>query len=151
MNQAKIYWDDIEAGTAREGGAFAFTAESIKRFAAEFDPRPYHLDEAAGAATFFNGLSASGAHTFAAWARLFYELTQDWPSAAGARVSEMRLIRPVRPGDVLRLRMTVQAKRPHPRRAGFGFVDLRHEVLNQAGEPVLVLDIASMIEKRPAA
>jgi acyl dehydratase len=141
-------WDDIAVGAVSEGGAFAFTADSIKRFAAEFDPRPYHIDEAAGAATFYDGLSASGAHTFAAWARLFYELTRDWGAAAGARIGEMRLLRPVRPGDVLRLRMTILGKRPHPRRAGFGFVDLRHEVLNQAGEPVLVLDIASMLERR---
>ncbi|MCW5772886.1 MAG: MaoC family dehydratase N-terminal domain-containing protein [Rhodospirillaceae bacterium] len=146
------YWEDIRPGQVRQGGAFAFDTAAIKRFAAEFDPRPTHLDEAAAAATFFKGLAASGTHTFAAWARLYWEITPDWSGEqAGAQMDKMRLFRPVRPGDVLSLRMTVVGTRPNPLRAGFGFVDTRHELFNQEGKPVMALDCTIMIARRPPA
>ncbi len=149
MSEFDVYWDDIEAGTVRQGGAFAFDTAAIKRFAAEFDPRPTHLDEAAAAATFFNGLSASGAHTFAAWARLIWELTPGWATQAGTNIREMRLIRPVRPGDVLSLTFTVLATRPNPMRPEFGFIDSRQEMFNQKGQPVFVMECTMMMERRP--
>jgi acyl dehydratase len=150
MSARTLYWEDIAEGEVREGGAFAFDAPAIKRFAAEFDPRPTHLDEAAASATFFKGLAASGAHTFAAWARLFWELTPGWANSAGAEIREIRLHRPVRPGDVLRLRLTVLAKRAHPVRDGFGFLETRHELFDQQDRPMFQLDMTVMIERRPA-
>ena len=144
-----IYWEDIVAGDFREGGAYAFDADAIKRFAREFDPRPTHLDEAAAASSFFKGLAASGAHTFAVWARLYGELTPGWANQAGTQMRDMRLFRPVRPGDVLKLRFTVLSKRPHPLRGGFGFIESRHELFNQAGQPVLHIECTMMIERRP--
>jgi len=146
-----VYWDDVESGAVRRGGAFAFEAAAIKRFAAEFDPRPTHLDETAAAATFFNGLAASGAHTFAAWARLIWELTPGWATQAGTNIREMRLIRPVRPGDVLSLTFTVLAKRPNPLRPEFGFIDSRQELFNQKGQPVFAMECTMMMERRPGA
>lgn len=151
MRQGTIYWEDIVEGDRRAGGAFTFDTDSIKRFAREFDPRPTHLDEAAAAATFFKGLSASGAHTFAAWARLYWELTPGWATQAGTHLRDIRLFRPVRAGDVLRLRLTVLGKRPHPLRAELGFVDARHELFNQAGQPVFHIECTMMIERRDAA
>jgi acyl dehydratase len=142
------FWDDIAVGERRSGGAFAFTAESIKRFAAEFDPRPTHLDETAAAASFFGGLSASGAQTFSAWARLYWDLTPDWATQAGTRMSELRLFRPVRPGDVLSLELVVTGKRLHPRDPRMGFLDIAHELVNQRGEPVFRVACTVMIERR---
>lgn len=150
MSTPSVYWEDIVAGDLREGGAFAFDAAAIKRFAREFDPRPTHLDEAAADASFFKGLSASGAHTFAVWARLYWELTPGWATQAGTHMREMRLFRPVRPDDVLKLRVTILSKRPHPLRNEFGFIESRHELFNQAGQPVFHLECTMMIERRPA-
>ena len=149
MKQPTVYWDDIVEGGVREGGAFAFDAAAIKRFAGEFDPRPTHLDEAAAAGSFFKGLAASGAHTFAAWARLYWEITPGWATQAGTHIRDMRLFRPVRPGDVLKLRLTILGKRPNPLRGGFGFVESRHEMFNQAGQPVFRIECTIMIERRP--
>jgi len=146
-----VYWDDLVEGETREGGAFAFETAAIKRFAAEFDPRPTHLDEDAAATTFFKGLAASGAHTFAAWARLIWELTPGWATQAGTNIREMRLIRPVRPGDVLRLRFVILAKRLNPMRADFGFLDSRQTLLNQAGQRVIEMECTMMMERRPGA
>jgi acyl dehydratase len=150
VNSPNVYWEDIIEGDLREGGAFAFDAAAIKRFAGEFDPRPTHLDEAAAESSFFKGLSASGAHTFAVWARLYWELTPGWATQAGTHMRDMRLLRPVRPGDVLNLRLTVLAKRPHPLRDEFGFVDSRQELFNQEGQPVFHVECTMMIERRPA-
>lgn len=149
MSAAIVYWEDIAAGAVIAGGAFAFDTASIKRFAAEFDPRPTHLDEAAASESLFKGLAASGAHTFAAWARLNLDLTPHWAQQAGAGIRDMRLLRPVRPGDVLSLTMTIIVKRTHPMRADFGFLDQRHEVRNQAGQPVLRMESTVMIQRRP--
>jgi len=146
-----IHWEDIIEGDLREGGAYPFETGTIKRFAREFVPRPTHLDEAAAEASFFKGLAASGAHTFAVWARLYWELTPGWATQAGTHMRDMRLYRPVRPGDVLTLRLTILGKRPHPLRNEFGFVDSRHELFNQAGQPVFHVECTMMIERRPVA
>jgi acyl dehydratase len=149
VNRPIVYWEDIIEGDLREGGAHAFDADAIKRFAREFDPRPTHLDEAVADASFFKGLAASGAHTFAVWARLYWELTPGWATQAGTHMRDLRLFRPVRPGDVLSLRLTVLSKRPHPLRGQFGFVETKHELFNQAGQPVFHVECSLMIERRP--
>ncbi len=145
-----VYWDDIEVGAVVEGGAFPFELGEIKDFASVFDPRPTHLDEQAAAGTFFNGLAASGAHTFAAWARLYWELTPGWADQAGTDISRMRLLRPVRPGDVLSLRFEVTDKKPYPLKPGFGFLDMEHDLRNQNGKTVLRMTCRVMIEQRSA-
>ena len=61
-----IQWfDDLTVGMRYKGGEAEVTREDIKRFAAEFDPQPFHLDEAAAEKSMFKGLAASGWHTAA--------------------------------------------------------------------------------------
>lgn len=149
MQATTVYWEDVDEGAVWEGGAFVFDTEAITRFAREFDPRPTHLDAAAAAASFFGGLCASGAHTFAAWARLYWELTPGWANQAGAEITRMRLPRPVFPDDVLSLRFQVTGKRPSPIKPAAGFLDQTHTVRNQDGRPVLRMDCRVMIDRRP--
>ena len=56
------FFEDIEIGQRREVGSFTFTAELIKKFAAQFDPQRFHLDEEEGRKSLFGGLAASGWH-----------------------------------------------------------------------------------------
>src|SRR5947209_20537632 len=56
------FFEDIQIGARRELGSFTFTAEAIKKFAAQFDPQAFHLDEEAGRKSLFGGLAASGWH-----------------------------------------------------------------------------------------
>src|SRR5271170_3521382 len=56
------FFEDVKVGQRRELGAFTFTAEAIKSFAAQFDPQAFHLDEEAGRKSLFGGLAASGWH-----------------------------------------------------------------------------------------
>lgn len=146
-----IYWDDLAVGAVYEGGRYVMDRDRIKSFAAEFDPRPTHMDDDAAAATLFGGLSASGAQTFAAWARLYWDITPDFATQAGAELQKVRFLRPVRPGDVLSLRFEILHKRPVPMRPGYGFVEAKHEVLRQDGRPVLEHQGWIIMEMRPAA
>ena len=54
------FFEDLQVGQRRELGSFTFTAESIRRFAREFDPQPMHLDEESGRRSLLGGLAASG-------------------------------------------------------------------------------------------
>jgi acyl dehydratase len=56
------FFEDIEIGQRRELGSFTFTADAIKKFAAQFDPQRFHLDEQEGRKSLFGGLAASGWH-----------------------------------------------------------------------------------------
>ena len=59
------WFDDLTLGMRFKSGEVSVSKEDIKRFAAEFDPQPFHLDEAAAEKTVFKGLAASGWHTAA--------------------------------------------------------------------------------------
>src|ERR1700759_1876300 len=56
------FFEDLEIGQQRELGSFTFTAELIKKFAAQFDPQRFHLSEEEGRKSLFGGLAASGWH-----------------------------------------------------------------------------------------
>ena len=64
------FFEDIEIGARREIGSFTFTADDIKRFAAQFDPQRFHLDEEEGRKSLFGGLAASGWHVAAVCMKL---------------------------------------------------------------------------------
>jgi acyl dehydratase len=65
-----LYLDDLAPGQVYRAGTIEVSASDIKVFAAQFDPQPFHLDEATAAKTFFGGLAASGWHTAALTMRL---------------------------------------------------------------------------------
>jgi len=103
------------------------------------------------AETIFGGLVASGAHTFAAWARLYLEATPDFATQAGVEMRSVKMVRAVRPGDRLTLKLEITDKRPYPLRPGFGMLDSFQQLFNQDGSRVMTLDLCSRMERRPAA
>ena len=104
-SRATIEWfDDLALGARFRSADKLVTREEIKRFAWEFDPQPYHLDEAAADQSAFKGLAASGWHTAAISMRLTVELRPFGPHPLlGLGVDELRWLAPVRPDDVLHL------------------------------------------------
>jgi len=145
------YLEDFAAGQHYGSGSLTVEAGAIKRFAAEFDPQPFHLDEAAAAKTFFRGLAASGWHTAAMTMRLFVE-SELRPAGGivGVGFEEFRWPRPVRPGDALHLDLEVLEVRPSKSRPEQGLIKLRTTTLNQNNEPVQVLVGTLVVPKRPA-
>jgi acyl dehydratase len=108
------------------------TAEDIKRFAREFDPQPFHLDETAARGSFFGELVASGWHTACLTMRMLVD--SEFKAAnglIGAGFDELRWPHPVRPGDELRVETEVLEVRASRSRPDIGFVKFRMTTLNQ--------------------
>jgi acyl dehydratase len=153
MTPAPRFFEDFAVGLPfRSSGEIEVTAERIKAFAAEFDPQPFHLDDRAGAGTFFGGLVASGWHTAAVAMRLLVDSDLGlWAQGAGLAVESMRWPRPVRPGDSLRVEGRVSETRPSRSHADRGIVKFQTTVYNQRHEAVLEATHVVMALRRGAA
>jgi acyl dehydratase len=139
MNQvSERYLEDFAVGQTFGSGRLRIDGERALAFAAEFDPLPFHLDEAARH-SMFGGMTASGWHTAAVTMRLLVE-TELKPAGGivGAGLDECRWPRPVRPGDELRVEREVLEVRPSKSRPEQGLIKLRTTTLNQDDEAVLV-------------
>jgi acyl dehydratase len=124
-------FEDFAVGQKFDCGSYELTREDVFEFAREFDPQPHHLDEAAADASILGGLSASGWQAGAIAMRLCAEhLLNKTKAAGGAGVEECRWLKPVRPGDILRLEVEILALTPHPRRP-VGFVKMLWSLCNQ--------------------
>ena len=140
-------WDAIAIGERHDFGAYDFTAERIKDFARQFDPQPFHVDEAAAAQSVFGGLIASGWHTAAVATRLYV----DYFAARAGRgdpvprfgvspgVDNLKWLKPVFAGDRISYSGTVSAKRLSQSRPGWGLVAFDFAGENQNGEPVFAM------------
>jgi acyl dehydratase len=133
------YLEDFAVGQTFGSGRLRIDKEQIFAFAAEFDPQPFHLDEASARHSIFGGLAASGWHTAAVTMRLLLD-SELKPAGGiiGAGLDECRWPRPVRPGDELHIECEVIEVRPSKSRPEQGLIKLRTSTLNQDGEAVLV-------------
>jgi acyl dehydratase len=136
----KYYWEDFTPGRVFETATRTLSEEDIVRFAREYDPQSYHTDAEAARNSPFGGLIASGWQTAAVGMRLMcdgYLLETSCVGSPG--LDELRWLKPVRPGDTLRLRTTVIEATPSARQANRGTVLFRWEILNQNGEVALLM------------
>jgi len=147
------YWEDFPVGNLREFGAMHVTREAILAFARQFDPQPFHLDDAAAEASLFGQLSASGWHTCAMSMRMMCdEYLLESSSLGSPGIDSLRWTRPVLVGDTLSVRMTVLEARPMKSRPTVGLILSKWEVLNQDHELVLTMQGWGMFGRRtPAA
>ena len=144
------YWEDFRDGEVHEFGAAAVKPDDIVRFASEFDPQPFHVDARAAERSVFGGLVASGWHTAALAMRMMCDAYLLRSSSMGSPgVEQLKWLRPVRPGDTLRVRMTVLESRALRSKPGVGLVKSRNEVLNQHGEVVMQMEAFGMFGQRP--
>jgi acyl dehydratase len=144
------YLEDISVGLTFRSAPLRIDADQIKRFAGEFDPQPFHLDEEAARGTIFRGLAASGWHTAAVTMKLLVE--SDFRPAGGiigAGFDELRWPRPVRPGDELHVEVEVIDVRPSRSKPDQGLVKVRTTTLNQNGD-VVQLSVGSLVVPRRA-
>jgi acyl dehydratase len=143
-----LYFEDFAVGQIYRTRPLTVDADAIKAFAASFDPQPFHLDEAAAAKSFFQGLAASGWHTAALTMRLL--VSEGAPIAGGiigAGMDELRWPRPMRPGDQLHLESEVLELRPSRSRPQQGLIKMRTTTLNQNNEPVQIV-VANLVVPR---
>ncbi len=146
------YFEDYTVGLAYEYGAVAVEEAEAIAFARAFDPQPIHVDPVAAAHGPFGGLIASGWHTTALMMRLFVaNYLSSVASLASPGVDELRWLKPVRPGDTLRIRVTVTEARRSQSKPDRGMVRTLIEVINQRGEIVSTLKAMNLLRCRPAS
>jgi acyl dehydratase len=155
MNTARTYrycWEDFPAGHVMDFEGRPVSREAVVAFASQFDPQPFHLDDEAGAASVFGGLCASGWHTCAMAMRIMcdgYLLESSSQGSPG--IDNLRWLKPVFPGDTLRLRMEVLEARPMNSKPHLGLVRSRWTMRNQHEEPVLTMEGWGMFRRREVA
>jgi len=144
-----LHFEDFSRGQKLAlDGRYEVSAEEIVAFAREYDPQPHHLDDEAAKKTVLGGLAASGWHVCAMAMRLIVDGLVGKAAAQGAAgVEECRWLKPVRPGDVLRLELEVLETRAPTSRTDIGFVKIRWDLFNQ-NEQVAMMISAPMFLRR---
>lgn len=153
-------FEDIPFGQRIEIGSVTVTAEEIVAFAKEFDPQPFHVDPEAAARSHFGGLVASAWHTAALFMRALVDhadrLAGEIRAAGGVPgrlgpspgFEDMRLPRPVRPGDTLSFAVTPVSGRPLASRPGWAVVTVDNAVTNQHGVVVMTFRSTVFVSRR---
>ena len=144
------YFEDIAVGHKTAFGRYEVTREEVLEFARKYDPQPFHLDEAAAAATHFGRLSASGWHTCAMTMAMMVENMKSSEQAGlgSPGMDELRWLKPVYPGDVLRVETEVLEKRRSASRPEMGIFKSRATVFNQDDAPVMSMISNGLIRVR---
>ena len=154
------FFQDIPVGSDIDLGTFTFTADHIKRYASQYDPQPFHLDEAAARQSHFGALCASGWQTASIWMRLFVLYSQkealnlemhNQPVARmgpGLGLKNLRWLKPVYAGDTLHYFTTVVAKRPSESRPGWGLITARNWANNQNNVLVFECETTAFLQQR---
>jgi acyl dehydratase len=145
------YFEDLEVGSTAEFGNYQVTRDEVIAFASKYDPQPFHLDDEAAAQTYFGRLSASGWHTASMMmAMMVANMQGDQPTASlgSPGLDELLWIKPVYPGDTLRIESTLLEKRRSASRPEMGITKTRSIVFNQHDEPVLSVVANALIRVR---
>jgi acyl dehydratase len=154
------FFEELEIGARRELGSFTFTAENIKKFAAQFDPQRFHLDEEEGRKSLFGGLAASGWHVGSVCMKLLVangqrqiqeaiargEKVAVWGPSPGFR--DLRWLKPVLAGDTVSYATEVASKRTSEKRPEWGIVEARNTGTNQRGELAFSLLATAFVPRR---
>ncbi len=144
--------EDYAPGAVYEYGEVTLSEPDIIEFARRWDPQPMHIDPQAAARGQFGGLIASGWHTVAVMMRLLVEhFLSRVASIASPGIDELRWLRPVRPGDALRIRVKVLEAARSRSRPDRGMVRTLVEVLNQNNEVVMSLKAMNLMRSRSRA
>ena len=148
------YWDDIQVGDRSTFGRYEVTREEVLDFARKYDPQPFHLSDEGAADTHFGRMAASGWHTCAMAMAMnvahFEEAGTQQSGLGAAGVDELRWLKPVYPGDVLRCENEVLEVRASQSKPHIGSLRTQLTVFNQHDEPVMRFVAIGLMLRRPA-
>jgi len=146
------FFEDFHPGMTMRFGPRLVTREEIVGFAAEFDPQPMHLEEAAGQQSLLEGLGGSGWHTVCVTARMLAEgLFADTAAASMAGVDEIKWLAPLRSDSRLAVTLTVLDTRASDGRPDHGVVAMNCDVTDQFETLVMRLIGTLTVGRRAAA
>lgn len=145
-----LYLDDFKPGDKFTTGSASLTEKQIVEFAKQYDPQPFHIDLAAAKESIFGGLIASGFQTLALGFRLVCDSGVLKAASMGSPgMDELRWLRPVRPGDTLRVEIEVKEVRPSQSKPDRGIARMAYRYVNQKGEDVLTVTSMQLMKRRP--
>jgi acyl dehydratase len=145
------YLEDLKVGDQASFGSYEVTREEVLEFARKYDAQPFHLSDEAAAKTHFGRLAASGWHTCAMTMSMLVENLAAFPQAGlgSPGVDELRWLKPVYPGDVLRVESEIVEVTPSRSKPDIGSFRSKVSVLNQDDVPVLRFTSIVLIRRRP--
>ena len=148
-NMPTYHWEDFKPGDVAVYGPRLVTREEIVAFAAEFDPQPMHLDEAAASATLLGGLAGSGWHSCALMMRMMADgFLLDSSSMGSPGVEEVNWLKPLRPGVQVRLRVTTLETRSSKSRPDMGLTRIRYDLIDDADTVITTMTSTMMLGRR---
>jgi acyl dehydratase len=147
--RGQLYLEDLHVGQRFTSGTYLMKAARIKEFAAEFDPQPFHLDEAAAQMSLFKGLVASGWHTAAVAMRLLVSGGLPFANGIIGLGGELSWPRPTRSGDILRVESEIVEITPSRSKPHQGIVTVRGTMFNQNWDAVYLLTAKLLVFRRP--
>jgi acyl dehydratase len=133
MDDGLTYYEDLVVGSTASFGRYEVTRQEVLEFASKYDPQPFHLSDEAAAKTHFGRISASGWHTSAMVMRMLVNNISERRQAGlgSPGLDELRWLRPVFPGDVLRLETELLEKTRSRSRPEMGSFKSMVKVFNQ--------------------
>ncbi len=143
-----IYFEDLQEGQVLVCRPVKFTREGIIAFASQFDPQPFHLDEAAARNTIFKGLVASSLHTLSACTKVVVDAQGPVAIISGVGVHAADMVNPVRPGDTLVVDAHWTELRPSRSKPDRGLASILCDVTNQSGQPVITCGYRYLVAGR---
>ena len=144
-----LYFDDFEPGQTFNSRGVTLSESQILDFALLYDPQPFHLDKEAAAEGPFNGLIASGFQTLAVAFRIFYQANVINACSMGSPgLDNLRWVRPVRPGDTLKVQATVREKRASKSKPDRGTLIMDYQVKNQLDEVAMTFTAVHILARK---
>ena len=150
MDDGLVYFEDLVVGSTASFGRYAVARAEVIEFAGKYDPQPFHLSDEAAAQTHFGRISASGWHTCAMTMRMLVDnITERKQAGLGSPgLDELRWLRPVYPGDVLRVETELLSKQQSRSRPEMGSFQSAVRVLNQDDVVVCTMKSIGLIRVR---
>ncbi len=145
------YFDDFQVGDRFASRGITVSESQILDFALLYDPQPFHIDKEAAADTPFAGLIASGFHTLSLAFRAFYDADVIKQCSLGSPgFDELRWLKPVRPGDTLKVEGAVKSTRASKSQPDRGILHMDYEVKIQTGDVVMTFTAIHLLRRRAA-
>ena len=144
----RLFLDDLYVGQRWASEPHLVDAAQIKRFAAEFDPQPFHLDEEVAKKSLFKGLAASGWHTAALTMRMLVDSVPLEDGLVGAELS-ISWPKPTRPGMALQVFSEIVDIVPSRSKPHMAMVTMRNETRDQDGNVLQIFTVKMPVFKRP--
>jgi oxepin-CoA hydrolase/3-oxo-5,6-dehydrosuberyl-CoA semialdehyde dehydrogenase len=142
---------ELQVGDTLNSAEREVTLADIERFAALSGDTFYaHMDEeAARRNPLFGGRVAHGYFLISAAAGLFVDPPYG-PVLANYGIDRLRFVKPVKPGDRIKVRLTCKSKSLRADK-GYGEVAWDTEITNQSGEVVAGYDVLTMVSEQPVS